>query len=104
MSGTAHNIPSGHRLDLFLHFERPGGSNYYAAGDPNTALSVGNGRWSGRIYIGNAEPIAILLVLLSPSEVAWVNAPEQEPQQNNGFTALPGKVLDSNRYTSIPPP
>lgn len=48
-SGTVQNLPAGYRLDLFIKFA--GVDAYYASGDPNSALKLADGRWSGSIYI-----------------------------------------------------
>jgi hypothetical protein len=101
MSGTVANIPTGYKIDLFLHFDGAGSSTrYYAAGDPNTQLTVSNGHWTGDIYIGAAYPLTILLVLLSPDDVKWINDPAQTDYQNNGFPSMPWTVLTSAMYTA----
>jgi hypothetical protein len=98
MSGSARNIPKNYRLDLFLQFV--GVKRYYAAGDPNKALSFRDGAWKGAIYIGEPKPIIIWLVSLSPSKVRWMNSPRQGPYQNGGFPSLPGSILASATYTA----
>lgn len=99
MSGTAQGIPSGYRLDLFLQFV--GSTRYYAAADPNTAISLqSNGHWTGAIYIGDAKPIVIWLVSLSPADVKWINAPSQIPDRTNGYPDLRGTVLAYAKYTA----
>ena len=96
LSGTAQNIPSGYRLDLFLQFANV--SRYYVAADPNSAISLHNGHWIAPIFIGASGSIIIRLVLLSPSEIAYVNS--QVTYQNAGFPTLPGTVLASASYTA----
>jgi hypothetical protein len=75
LSGTAQDIPSGYRLDLFLQFANSGnGIRYYIAADPNTAIVLHDGRWAAPIFIGDSGPVVIRLVMLSPSQVAYVNS------------------------------
>jgi streptogramin lyase len=102
VSGTAQDIPSGYRLDLFLQFVNSGnGIRYYIAADPNSAISPHNGHWAAPIFIGGSGPIIIRLVLLSPNEIAYVNS--QVGYQNAGFPSLPGTVLASASYTAQTP-
>ena len=97
VSGTAQGIPSGDRLDLLLQFVDSGnGIRYYIAADPNTAIKLDNGHWSAPIFIGATGSIIIRLVMLSPSEIAYVNS--RPSYQNNGFPAIPGTVLASATY------
>ena len=102
VSGTAQDIPSGYRLDLFLQYVNSGnGIRYYIATNPNSAISLDNGHWAGSIYIGAPGPIIIRLVLLSPSEIAYVNS--QVVYQDAGFPSVPGTVLASANYISEKP-
>ena len=89
------NLPPGYRLDLFLKFADLG--VYYAAGDPNTTLTIAGGKWSGGIGVGShgSTAIYIYLVELSPASVRLMNS--EVSYQNNGFpsiTAL-GTILAS---------
>jgi len=85
-SGTVRNLPPGYRLDLFLKFADT--SVYYAAGDPNTTVTIAGGKWSGRIGVGSHAPTAvyIYLVELSPASVRLVNS--EVSYQNNGFPSI----------------
>ena len=101
LSGTAQDIPSGYRLDLFLQFGNSGnGTRYYIAADPKIAIILHNGHWAAPIYVGDPGSIIIRLVLLSPSEIAYVDSPSSVGYQNNGFPALPGTTLASANYTA----
>jgi hypothetical protein len=96
VSGTAQNIPLGYHLDVFLQFV--GDQRFYAAADPNIAAPLTNGRWSATIYIGEAEPITLWLVSLSPAEVKLVNTDVQD--QTAGYPSLPGTRLASVSFTA----
>jgi hypothetical protein len=99
VSGTAQGIPSGYRLDLVLQFVNSGnGIRYYIAADPNTAITLHDGHWAAPIFIGAPGSIIIRLVMLPPSEIAYVNS--QPAYQSGGFPALPGTVLASASYTA----
>jgi len=96
VSGTAQNIPAGYRLDVFLQFV--GNMRYYAAADPNIAAPLVNGHWSTTIFIGEAQPIILWLVSLSPAEVNLVN--NEVAYQSAGYPSLPGTRLASVRFTA----
>ncbi len=96
VSGTAQNIPAGHRLDVFLQFV--GYQRYYAAADPNIAAPLVNGRWSLTIFIGDAGRIILWLVSLSPHEVSLVNS--EVTYQSAGYPTLPGTGLASVSFTA----
>jgi hypothetical protein len=85
-SGTVRNLPPGYRLDLFLKFADL--SVYYAAGDPNTTVTIAGSKWSGRIGVGSHAPttIYIYLVELSPASVRLMNS--EVSYQNNGFPSI----------------
>lgn len=101
VSGTVQDIPAGYRLDLSLQFVNSGnGTRYYLAADPKTAITPHNGRWTAPIFVGAPGSIIIRLVLLSPSEIAYVDSPKSVPYQNSGFPTLPGTVLASANYTA----
>ncbi|MGH3192438.1 MAG: hypothetical protein ACRDOL_35365, partial [Streptosporangiaceae bacterium] len=101
VSGTARAIPSGYRLDLFLQFGNSGnGTRYYIAADPKSAITLHSGHWAAPIYVGDPGYIIIRLVLLSPSEIAYVDSPSSAGYQENGFPALPGTTLASANYTA----
>jgi hypothetical protein len=91
-SGTAHNVPSGNHLELFLQYKNQ--PPFYAAGDPDKVitLNTGTGHWSGVIYIGEAEPCTLWLVDLTPAEAQLMN--REIPEQSGGYPILPGTVLD----------
>jgi hypothetical protein len=72
VSGTAHNIPAGYRLDVFLQFA--GHRRYYAAANPGNPAPLINGHWSATISIGQAQAIILWLVLA----VACRNEPHQQ--------------------------
>jgi len=97
-SGTVHDLPRGYRLDLFLKFA--GMETYYAAGDPNSALTLVNGRWSGSIYIGAATQCTVYLVELSPGSVQLMNS--EISDQSNGYPSIDalGTTLASVSLTS----
>lgn len=96
VSGTAQDVPSGYRLDLVLQFVNV--NRYYVAADPNSAISLLDGHWAAPIFVGAPGSIIIRLVLLSPSEISYVNS--QVAYQNAGFPTLPGTVLASADYTA----
>jgi len=85
-SGTVRNLPPGYRLDLFLKVAYL--SVYYAAGDPNAALTIADGNWSGRIFVGSQGPTAvyIYLVELSPASVQLMNS--EHSYQSNGYPSI----------------
>lgn len=97
-SGTVLHLPSGYRLDLFLRVSSV--DRYYAAGNPNSALTVVDGKWSGAIYIGAGGPCTVYLVELSPASVVRMNSLISD--QRNGYpsiTAL-GIILASVSLTA----
>jgi len=98
VSGTVQDLPPGYRLDLFLKFPHP--ASYYAAGDPNTTLTITDGRWSGAIYIGAQEPCTVYLVELSPASVKLMNS--EIPYQSNGYPSIAalGTILASVSLTA----
>ena len=96
VSGTAQNIPSGYHLDVFLQFA--GNQRYYAAADPNIAAPLTNGHWSATIFIGEAKPIILWLVSLSPAEINFIN--NDVPDQTAGYPTLPGTRLASVSFTA----
>jgi hypothetical protein len=99
LSGTAQGIPSGYRLDLFLQFANSGnGIRYYIAADPNSAITLQNGRWAAPIFIGDSGSIIIRLVMLSFSQIVYVNS--HAAYQSSGFPSLPGITLASASYTA----
>jgi hypothetical protein len=101
VAGTVQRIPTGYRLDLFLQFVNSGnGVRYYIAADPKSAITPDNGHWAAPIYVGDSGPIIIRLVLLSPSQIAYVDSPSSVSYQSNGFPALPGTTLASANYTA----
>ena len=91
VSGTAQNIPSGYRLDVFLQFA--GQPRYFIAADPNVAAPLINGHWSATIDVGDSGSIILYLVSLSPAEVELVN--HEVPDQTNGYPTLTGAKLAS---------
>ena len=96
VSGTARNIPPGYKLDVFLQFV--GDKRYYSAADPNIAAPLINGHWSSTIFIGEAQPIVLWLVSLSPTEVRLVN--NEVAYHSDGYPTLPGTRLASIRFTA----
>jgi hypothetical protein len=96
VAGTAQNIPGGDRLDVFLQFSSY--ERYYAAADPNIAAPLINGHWSATIFIGEAKPIILWLVSLTPSEIDFVNS--HVADQTAGFPTLPGTKLASVSFTA----
>lgn len=98
LSGTVGDIPSGYRLDLVLQFVNV--DRYYIAADPRTAFTSHDGKWSAPIFVGDPGSIIIRLVMLSPSEIAYVDNPSSVPYQNGGFPALPGTALATATYTA----
>jgi len=85
-SGTVRNLPPGYRLDLFLKVAYL--SVYYAAGDPNTTLTIADGTWSGRIFVGSQGPAAVNLYLveLSPASVQLMNS--EFSYQSSGYPSI----------------
>jgi hypothetical protein len=96
MSGTAQNIPAGYRLDVFLQFA--GHTRYYAAANPDNPAPLINGHWSATIFISEAQPIILWLVLLSPAELNLTN--DELAYQSAGYPTLPGIRLASVRFTA----
>jgi hypothetical protein len=97
LSGTVQNIPRGYGLDLFQQYK--GSVRYFPAGNAS-AVSVNNGHWSGSIDLGQPGPFSIMLVLLSPSDVSWMNSQNHVPDLRNGLSSLPGTVLAHANYTA----
>jgi hypothetical protein len=92
-SGTVRQLPPGYRLDLFLKTSLY--PVFYAAGDPNTTLTITGDHWSGKIFIGVQPCSAILyLVELSPASVRTMNIVDISDQSGGypSITAL-GPVL-----------
>jgi hypothetical protein len=96
VSGTAQNIPAGYRLDVFLQFA--GHARYYVAANPDNPAPLINGHWSATISIGEAQPIILWLVLLSPAELNLTN--DELAYQSAGYPTLPGIRLASVRFTA----
>ena len=96
VSGTAQNIPAGDRLDVFLQLA--GHTRYYAAANPDNPAPLINGHWSATIFIGEAQPIILWLVLLSPAEVNLTN--NEIAYRSAGYHTLPGTRLASVRFTA----
>jgi hypothetical protein len=97
-SGTARNVPPGNHLELFLQYKSY--PPFYAAGDPETVikLDTSDGRWSGVIYIGEAEPCVLWLVDLTSAETQQMN--REVSYQTAGYPTLPGTVLARVAFTS----
>src|SRR5215470_688349 len=93
VSGTAQNIPAGDRLEVFLQFA--GHRRYFAADDPAPLI---NGHRSTTIFIGEAQPVILWLVLLSPSDVSVIN--NELAYQSAGYPTLPGGMLASVKFTA----
>lgn len=98
VSGTAQNIPSGDRLDVFLQFV--GSQRYYSAANPEIAAPLIRGHWSATIFIGDAGPIILWLVSLSPAQVNLMNSPGEVAYQSAGYPTLPGTRLASVGFTA----
>ena len=96
VSGTAQNIPAGYRLDVFLQFA--GHGRYYAAANPDNPAPLINGHWSAVIFIGEAQPIILWLVVMSPGDVSVTN--NELAYQSAGYPTLPGTRLASVRFTA----
>jgi len=96
VSGTAHNIPAGYSLDVFLQYA--GHSRYFAAANPDNPAPLINGHWSATIFIGEAQPIILWLVLLSPADLTVTN--NELSYQSAGYPTLPGTSLASVRFTA----
>lgn len=96
-SGTAHNVPSGNHLELFLQYKNQ--PPFYAAGNPETVIKLNSssGGWSGIIYIGEAEPSTLWLVDLTSAEAQKMN--EEVSYQSAGYPTLPGTVLAHVNFT-----
>ena len=100
VSGTAQNIPAGYRLDVFLQFA--GHARYYAAANPDNPAPLINGHWSAVIFIGQAQPIILWLVVMSPADVSVTN--NELAYQSAGYPTLPGTRLASVRFTASASP
>jgi hypothetical protein len=100
VSGTAQNIPTGYRLDVFMQFA--GRARYYVAANPDNPAPLINGHWSATISISEAQPIILWLVLLSPAELNLTN--DELAFQSAGYPTLPGIRLASVRFTAKPSP
>lgn len=96
VSGTAQNIPAGYRLDVFLQYA--GHLRYYAAANPGNPAPLINGHWSATIFISEAQPIILWLVVLSPADVSVTN--NELAYQSAGYPTLPGTRLASVRFTA----
>ncbi len=96
VSGTAQNIPAGYRLDVFLQFA--GHARYYAAANPDNPAPLINGHWSAAIFIAQARPIILWLVVLSPADMNVTN--NELAYQSAGYPTLPGIRLASVRFTA----
>jgi hypothetical protein len=96
VSGTAQNIAAGYRLDVFLQFA--GHPRYYAADNPDNPAPLINGHWSAAIFIGEAQPIILWLVVLSPADMSVTN--NEIAYQSAGYPTLPGTRLASVRFTA----
>jgi len=95
--GRAANIPPADHLEVFLEFD--GSRRYYAAGNPDTAISLSaDGHWSGFISIGEAAPITLWLAVLTPAQAQTMN--EQVSYQSAGYPYLPGKPLAQVGFTA----
>jgi hypothetical protein len=100
VSGTAQNVPAGYRLDVFLQYA--GHLRYYAAANPDNPAPLINGHWSATIFIGEAQPIILWLVVLSPGDMSVTN--NELAYQSAGYPTLPGTRLASVRFTAHAPP
>jgi len=100
VSGTAQNIPAGYRLDVFLQFA--GHARYYVAVNPDNPAPLINGHWSATIFISQAQPIILWLVMLSPAEMNLTN--DELAYQSGGYPTLPGIKLASVRFTATASP
>ena len=96
VSGTAQNIPAGYRLDVFMQFA--GHARYYVAANPDNPAPLINGHWSATIFISQAQPIILWLVLLSPAEMNLTN--DELAYQSAGYPTLPGIKLASVSFTA----
>jgi hypothetical protein len=96
VSGTAQNMPAGYRLDVFLQYA--GHLRYYAAANPDNPAPLINGHWSAAILIGEAQPIIVWLVVLSPADMSVTN--NELRDQSAGYPTLPGTRLASVRFTA----
>src|SRR5215468_1411023 len=100
VSGTAQNIPAGYSLDVFLQFA--GHARYYAAANPDNPAPLINGHWAAAIFIAQAQPIILWLVMLSPADVSVTN--NELAYQSDGYPTLPGTRLASVRFTASASP
>ena len=100
VSGTAHNIPAGYSLDVFLQYA--GHSRYFAAANPDNPAPLINGHWSATIFISQAQPIILWLVFMSPAELNLTN--DELAYQSAGYPTLPGTSLASVRFTASASP
>jgi hypothetical protein len=96
VSGTAQNMPAGYRLDVFLQFA--GHLRYYAAANPDNPAPLINCHWSAAIFIGEAQPIILWLVVMSPADMSVTN--NELAYQSAGYPTLPGTSLASVRFTA----
>jgi hypothetical protein len=96
VSGTAQNIPAGYSLDVFLQFA--GHTRYYAPANPDNPAPLINGHWSATIFISEAQPIILWLVVLSPADMSVTN--NELAYQSTGYPSLPGTKLASVRFTA----
>jgi len=96
VSGTAQNIPAGYSLDVFLQFA--GHMRYYAAANPGNPAPLIKGHWAAAIFIAEAQPIILWLVVLSPAELNVTN--NELAYQSAGYPTLPGTSLASVRFTA----
>ena len=96
VSGTAQNIPARYRLDVFLQYA--GHLRYYAAANPDNPAPLINGHWSAAILIGQAQPIIVWLVVMSPADMSVTN--NELAYQSAGYPTLPGTSLASVRFTA----
>ena len=96
VSGTAQNIPARYRLDVFLQYA--GHLRYYAAANPDNPAPLINGHWSAALLIGQAQPIIVWLVVMSPADMSVTN--NELAYQSAGYPTLPGASLASVRCTA----
>jgi hypothetical protein len=96
VSGAAQNIPAGYLLDVFLQFA--GHTRYYPAANPGNPAPLINGHWSAAIFISEAQPVILWLVLLSPAELNVTN--NELDYQSAGYPTLPGTTLASVSFTA----
>jgi hypothetical protein len=85
---------------VFLQFT--GYPRYYSAANPKYAAPLVNGQWASTIFIGEAKPITLWLVSLSPAQVQRVN--KLTADYTAGYPNLPGVVLNSVTFRAKPLP